>query len=108
MSKCFIVVGIGQAPWESDSPKDVHGVEGPVEKDECEEEVDLAQSFVHHATKHFRVPMVDRPKNAHSGTGEQNVVKMGHNKVSVVDKNIDGRGRHENSRQSADDKHRDK
>ena len=73
---------------------------------ERQEEVNLAERFVHHAAEHFWIPKVDRAKHGHRRSGEEHVMEVSHDEVGVVNEDIDRRGRHENARQAADDEHR--
>src|SRR5208282_178693 len=55
-----------------------------VEADPCENEVDLAQSFIHHSAEHLREPIVDPAKARDDGRRHERVVEMGDYKIGVV------------------------
>src|SRR6185436_7043358 len=97
---------IGQAPWEADYAQDMHRVKRTVEKDEREQEVNLAPVVVHHAAEHLGKPEVNGPEYAHRRTSKEHVMEMGHNEIGVVDKNVNWRRGHKDARQAADDEHR--
>lgn len=69
----------------------VHWEEGAIQKNECQEKVQLAQRFVHRPAKHFGEPEVDRSEDAQNAAAEKHVVQMSHNVVRVVNHDVDWR-----------------
>src|SRR5271166_2648429 len=80
---------IGDSAHHPVQPQIVHRKESAIEEDECESEMNLAPSLIHHAAKHFWKPEVNRPENAEKASAEQHIVNMRNNEVSVVDEEID-------------------
>lgn len=107
MPERFVVIGIRQSSGKTDSSKNVHREEGAIQKDECQEEVNLPKRLIHHPPKHLWIPKIDRTPDRHRGPGEENVVEVSDDEVSIVNENINGSGRHKDPRQTTDDEHRD-
>src|SRR5207248_3198812 len=63
----------------------------------------LAPGFVHHAAEHLGEPKIDGGKNTEETAGEEHVMKMGDDKVGVMDEDIHRRGGHEDAAETADD-----
>ena len=70
--------------------------------------MNLAEGFVHHSAKHFRIPEIDSRKHGKDASPEKHVVKMGNDEISVVDEDIDWSGGHEDPGKASDHKHGDK
>ncbi len=100
-------VGIGIASWHAGDPEHVHGEEGAIEADEGEEEVNLAESFVHHPSEHLGEPERYGSEDAEKCGSKEHVVKVGDDEVGVVDVDVDGDGGHEDATESTDDELRD-
>ena len=96
---------IGDSAHHPVQPQIVHRKESAIEEDECESEMNLAPSLIHHATKHFWEPEVNRPENAEKASAEQHIVDVRNNEISVVDEEIDRGRSHIDSAQAADHEH---
>ena len=96
---------IGYSSHHPVQPQIVHWKESAIEEDERESEMNLAPSLIHHATKHFWEPEVNRPENAEKASAEQHIVNMRNNKISVVNEEIDRGRSHVDSAQAADHEH---
>ena len=85
----------------------MHREERSIQENERQEEVNLAERFVHHATEHLGIPKVNGSPNCHRRSREQNIVEVGHDEVGIVNKDINRCRSHKYARQSTDNKHRD-
>src|SRR5260370_25548165 len=68
--------------------------------------MNLAPSFVHHATKHLREPEVNPPEYSEKTSAEQYVMNVRNNEVGVVDEEVDRGRSHVDSAQTSDHEHR--
>src|SRR5271155_2349331 len=76
--------------------------------DKGEPEVNLAQSFAHHATKHLGKPEISSSENTKDGCYPHHQMKVSDYEVGGVQHNVDRRLRQEETAYPATDKHRDK
>ena len=76
--------------------QEMHGKKSTVEEDIGQGKVNFPQCFVHHAAKYFGEPIVQGGKHYKDDAG-YHIVKVGHDKIGVVDEDIDRRGGHVNA-----------
>src|ERR1700675_2763663 len=82
--------------------EDMHGKESQVEERVGQNEVNLSQGLVHHASEHFGEPVIDGGEQREDNS-RHDVMEVGHDEVGVVDKNIDRRRGHEDAAKTAND-----
>src|SRR5262245_10449445 len=87
-------------------PQEMHRKKRAVKKNISQHEMSLRQSFVHHSPEYLRKPVINRGEQRKDNT-RHHVMKMRHDIVSVMDKNIDGSRSHEDTAQASDDEVRD-
>src|SRR5260370_30161202 len=105
----MLVLGwIGDSAHHPIQPKVMHRKKGAIEEDECESEMNLAASFVHHPPKHFREPKINRREDAEEAATEENIMDMSDDEVGVMNEQIDRSRCHIDSAQSANHEHGDK
>ena len=54
--------------------------------------MELAQTFIGHAARELREPVVDRGKNAHHGGTIDHIVEVTNHEIGIADMDIDGHG----------------
>src|SRR5690606_5090939 len=79
----------------------MHGEEHQVNTHKRQPEVNVAQSIVHHSTEHLREPVIDSGNHTEEGRRSHYQVEVCHNKVGIVDLDIDGGVTHKDPRQAA-------
>ena len=84
----------------------VHGHEDRVGSSERDEEVQLAQRFVHHAPEHFREPIISRREDAEDRRDAHDQVEVSDHEICVVELNIEHGLRQERAAQTAGDEER--
>src|SRR5262249_25472074 len=85
----------------------VHGEKGSVKENVGQDEMDLTQAFIHRPAEHLGEPIIDRSEQREDDTGNEGV-EVGKNEIGIMDKDVHGRGRNEDSAQPANDEVRDK
>src|SRR5215472_16104553 len=85
----------------------VHGEKGSVKENVGQDEMNLTQAFIHHPAEHIGEPIIDCSEQREDDPGD-NIVEVGHDEIGIVDEDVHGRGRHEDSAQPANDEVRDK
>src|SRR5262249_49521917 len=105
-SKMFVLGRISNSAHHSVQSQVMHREKRAIKEDQREDEMNFAPGFIHHSTEHFGEPEIDRSKYTERAASEEHVVNMAHDKVGVMDKQIEGGGSHVDPTQTADDKHR--
>ena len=75
----------------------VHREKAQIVKSKSQTEMNFPKIFIQHPTKHLRVPSVNSSKDTKDTSTKENIVNVGHDKISVMHKNIHWSGSHENS-----------
>src|SRR6185503_21387367 len=78
------------APRHTHDAHDVHRYEDRVDAHKRDPEVNLADRFVHEATKHLREPEVERREHTEDRCHAHHEVEVSGNDVSVVHRQIEG------------------
>src|ERR1044071_5512527 len=100
------VGGIGVNPTgHSAQAKKMHAEKSEIETDEKEPEVNLAQSFIHHAAGHFGNPVVQASKHRKYRATNQDIVKMRNDEVGVMNLYIHGNAGQHNSGKTPNQEH---
>src|SRR5882724_9957037 len=79
---------IGDAAHHSPKTELVHREERQVEKDESQEELNLAYFLVEHPAKHFREPEIKRAEERHDASAKENVMDVSDDEVGVMDEQV--------------------
>ena len=56
-----------------------------VQENKRQEEVDLAERFIHHTTENLRKPKIDSGKDTHHRSSKENVVDMRYDEIGIVE-----------------------
>ena len=76
------LVGV-DAARHAEKPGDVHEIEGEVEADEEEPEMQFAEGFIVKTTGHFGEPIVEGTEDSKENAADDDVVEMSDDKIRV-------------------------
>src|SRR5262245_13164096 len=87
--------------------QEVHGKKSTVKENVGQHEMELTQPLIHRPPKKLGEPKKDRGKQREDDSGN-NVVEVGNDEIRIMDVDVHGRGRHEDTAQPTNDEVRDK
>ena len=80
---------INPAHMTSDA-QNMHREKSAVKENESADEMNLAEEVIEFATEHFREPIINSGESGKHAAAEKNIVNVGHNKIRIVNENING------------------
>ena len=105
MMEGFIVISICEPSGKTDRSQDMHREKRTVQENEGEKEMHLPPELIHCSPKHFGKPEINGGPDTHCRPCEEDIMKMSHDEICIVNENINWRGCHKNARQTTNDEH---
>src|SRR6266699_4917644 len=97
------LVGV-DAAGHAEQTGNVHHVKRHMKTEHEEPEMQFAQGFAHHSSRHFRVPVIEGGEERKENSADDHVVKVRHNKVREAQLPSKRRGGEHDSGESGDQK----